>query len=129
MSETVAAKHARPAPSGRLRDAGGRNESTVANLLILPGRLLLLFIVLFPAGVAIYLGFTEWTPTSGTDVWGAHNFWHWFDGYWEALTSSTFWAAMWRTALFTVVAVGIEFLIGSRSSAAAASSPCSSSCR
>lgn len=112
MSETVEAKHVRQAPRGRLPDAGGRNEATVASLLILPGRLLLLFIVLFPAAVAIYLGFTEWTPTSGSDVWGAYNFWHWFDGYWEALTSNTFWAAMWRTVLFTVVAVGIEFLIG-----------------
>jgi multiple sugar transport system permease protein len=112
MSETVEAKQVRQAPMGRLPDAGGRNESAVSSLLILPGRLMLLFIVLFPACVAIYLGFTEWTPTSGTDVWGAYKYWHWFDGYWEALTSNTFWAAMWRTVLFSVVSVGLEFLIG-----------------
>jgi multiple sugar transport system permease protein len=112
MSETVETKPVRQAPKGRLSGAGGRNESAVSNLLILPGRLMLLFIVLFPAGVAIYLGFTEWTPTSGTDVWGAYKYWHWFDGYWEALTSHGFWAAIWRTVLFAVVSVSIEFAIG-----------------
>jgi ABC-type sugar transport system permease subunit len=103
MSETVETKPVRQAPKGRLSGAGGRNESAVSNLLVLPGRLMLLFIVLFPAGVAIYLGFTEWTPTSGTDVWGAYKYGHWFDGYWEALTSHGFWAAIWRTVLFAVV--------------------------
>ncbi|HVY61709.1 MAG TPA: sugar ABC transporter permease, partial [Planctomycetota bacterium] len=60
----------------------------------------------------IYIGFTEWTPTSGDNVWGAYHFWHWFDGYWEALTSVDFWNAMWRTVLITVVCVLVEFLIG-----------------
>ena len=112
MSETVDEQDTRQAPKRRLPAVGGRSEKTVAGLLTAPGQVVMVFIVLFPAGLAIYLGFTEWTPTSGTDVWGAYKYWHWFDGYWEALSDGTFWAALWRTVLFTVVAVGMEFLIG-----------------
>jgi multiple sugar transport system permease protein len=84
----------------------------VSRLAIAPGQLLMLFIVAFPAAVAIYIGFTEWTPTSADNVWGAYHYWHWFDGYWEALTSSGFWAAMWRTVWFLSVAVVVEFVLG-----------------
>ena len=99
-------------PSRRLPDLGGRSQETVSRLLIAPGRLLLLFIIAFPAAVAVYISLTEWTPTSGKEWWGAYHFWRWFDGYWEALSTSEFWAAMWRTVLFTVVAVGVEFVLG-----------------
>src|SRR5207253_238558 len=83
----------RQAPKRRVPDLGGRSEGVVSRLLIAPGQLLMLFIVAFPAAVAIYIGFTEWTPTSGDNVWGAYHFWHWFDGYWEALRSGTFWSS------------------------------------
>src|SRR3990172_7393879 len=112
MSEVTAEGQARQAPKRRLPGFGGRSERAVARSLIAPGQLLMLFIVAFPAVIAIYIGFTEWTPTSGDNVWGAHKYWHWFDGYWEALTSDTFWAAIWRTVIFTVVAVGVEFALG-----------------
>jgi multiple sugar transport system permease protein len=112
MSEVTAEGQARQAPKRRLPGFGGRSEAAVSRSLIAPGQLLMLFIVAFPAAIAIYIGFTEWTPTSGDNVWGAHKYWHWFDGYWEALTSSGFWAAIWRTVIFTVVAVGVEFALG-----------------
>ena len=113
MTETTTDEtNVRQAPKGRLRDVGGRSEKTVAALLTAPGQLVMLFIVLFPAVLAIYLGFTSWTPTSGADVWHAYQYWYWFDGYWEALRDGTFWSAIWRTVLFMVVAVGMEFLIG-----------------
>jgi multiple sugar transport system permease protein len=112
MAGVVTGPPDRQAPKRRLPVLGGRSEKSVSNLLVLPGRLTLLFIVAFPAAVAIYLSFTEWTPTSGDDVWGAYHYWHWFAGYWEALTSPGFWHAMWLTVLFTVVAVGVEFVLG-----------------
>ena len=112
MTETVDDQKSRQAPKGRLPDVGGRSEKSVAALLTAPGQLVMLFIVLFPAALAIYLGFTGWTPTSGDDFWHAYRYWYWFDGYWEALNDGTFWAAMWRTLLFMVVSVGVEFLIG-----------------
>ena len=46
---------------------------------------------------------------AASNVWHAYEYWHWFDGYWEALTSEVFWEAMWRTVLFTVVCVAVEF--------------------
>ena len=102
----------RPAPPRRRPDFGGRSEDRVGRILIAPGQLLMAFIVLFPAAIAIYIGFTSWSPTTGEDFWHAYEFWHWFDGYWEALTSSDFWNAMWRTVLITVVCVAVEFLLG-----------------
>jgi multiple sugar transport system permease protein len=112
MAEVTTEHQARQAPKRRLPGFGGRSEGAVSRTLVAPGQLLMLFIVAFPAAVAIYIGFTEWTPTSGDNVWGAYHYWHWFDGYWEALSSSGFWAAIWRTVIFTAVAVGVEFALG-----------------
>ena len=109
MTDIVTENTVRQAPKRRLPDFGRRNEKIVAGLTIAPGQLLMFFIVAFPAAVAIYIGFTEWTPTSGDNVWGAYHYWHWFDGYWEALTSGSFWHAMWLTVWFMLVAVGVEF--------------------
>ena len=102
----------RPAPRRRRPDLGGRSEEKVGRFLIGPGQLLMMFIVLFPAAIAIYIGFTSWSPTTGVDFWHAYEYWHWFDGYWEALTSTEFWSAMWRTVLITVVCVAVEFVLG-----------------
>src|ERR671937_1612069 len=112
MTDIVTGHPVRQAPKRRLPDFGGRSEKVVAALTIVPGQLLMLFVISFPAAVAIYIGFTEWTPTSGDNVWGAYHFWHWFDGYWEALSSGAVWHAIWLTLLITVVAVGVEFLLG-----------------
>ncbi len=91
---------------------GGRSERRIAELLITPGRLLLLFLVAFPAGVAIYISFTGWTPTSGYPWYQAYKLWIWFDNYWEALSGGAFWSAIWRTVIVTVLAVGVEFVLG-----------------
>ena len=96
----------------RLPGFGGRNEKKVAALLVAPVQILIAFIVIFPAIIAIYIGFTSWSPTSGADFWHAYEFWHWFDGYGEALTDRGFWDAMWLTAWMTVVCVTVEFALG-----------------
>jgi len=101
----------RPVPRRR-PDLGGRSEKKVAQTLITPGQILMAFIVLFPAAIAIYIGFTSWGPTTGVDFWHAYEYWYWFDGYWEALTSVDFWQAMWRTVLITFVCVAVEFALG-----------------
>ena len=84
----------------------------MGNTLIFPSRILLLFIIAFPSVVAIYIGFTEWSPASGAEWWQAYRFWKWFDQYGEALSDTSFWLAIWRTVLVTVVAVGVEFGLG-----------------
>ena len=102
----------RQAPKRRLPDFGGRSEGLVARLLIAPGQILMFFLVAFPAAVAIYIGFTEWTPTSGKEWYDAYHYWHWFAGYWEALSSAAVWHSIWLTVLITIVAVGVEFVLG-----------------
>ncbi len=102
----------RQAPKGRLAARLGRSEAAVAQTLIAPGQLLLLFVIAFPAVVAIYISFTGWTPESGRLWYQAWKFWLWFDNYWEALSGSAFWQAIWRTVVVTVLAVGFEFAIG-----------------
>jgi multiple sugar transport system permease protein len=106
-------------PLKRPAGLGGRSEKTVAQLLITPGQLLMLFIVLFPALVAIYLGFTDFDPTSGYQWFHAYKGWHWFANYWEALksggvfwTGSGFWMAVFRTAAVTVLGVAVELMLG-----------------
>ena len=102
----------RPASTSRRPDFGGRSEEKVGRTLIAPGQLLMAFVVIFPLAIAVYIGFTSWSPTTGEDFWHAYKYWHWFDGYWEALTSKAFWSAMWRTVLITVVCVAVEFVLG-----------------
>lgn len=97
---------------GSLLARFGRSESAVARTLITPGQLLLIFVILFPAAVAIYISFTGWTPQSGAPWYDASKDWIWFQNYWEALSGSAFWSALWRTVVVTVLAVVVEFLIG-----------------
>ena len=104
-AETTPLNDGQARRKGRLPAFGGRNEKTVATVLVAPGQILMAFIVIFPAIIAIYIGFTSWSPTSGVDFWHAYEYWHWFDGYHEALTSREFWNAMWRTVWMTVVCV------------------------
>ena len=84
----------RQAPKGRLPARFARSEGAVAQTLITPGQLLLLFVILFPAIVAIYISFTGWTPQSGNAWFEAYKDWLWFDNYWEALSGSAFWSAI-----------------------------------
>lgn len=98
---------------GRLqRLVSGQSPKSFGEVLALPSRLLLLFIIAFPASVAIYVAFTGWAPTRGVLWYRAYEFWIWFSNYGEALSSSQFWLAIWRTFLVTAVAVGVEFLLG-----------------
>lgn len=98
---------------------GGRNEKAIAQLLITPGQLLMAFIVLFPAVVAIYLGFTNFNPTRGYLWYDAYKGWDWFGNYWEALkswgvfwTGGGFWMAMFRTVVVTILATAVELALG-----------------
>jgi multiple sugar transport system permease protein len=99
-------------PSRGLLARIGRSEAAVAQAAITPGQILLFFVIAFPAAVAIYISFTGWTPQSGDPWYFAYKSWLWFANFWEALSGGAFWAAIWRTVIVTVLAVGAEFLIG-----------------
>ena len=59
MSSEPLAPNPGPAPKRR---AGVSRSDKIGTVMVLPGQLLMAFIVLFPALVAIYIAFTEWTP-------------------------------------------------------------------
>ncbi len=93
---------------------GARSTQRLSRLLIAPGQLLLFFLVAFPAAVAIYISFTGWSPTSGHLWYQAYKdvTSYGFNNYKEALSGSSFWSAMLRTVIITVLAVGVEFVLG-----------------
>src|SRR5579872_3204480 len=110
MSTRPAARARRP---GRF-SFGARSTKPFALLLVTPSRLMLLFLVAFPAAVAIYISFTNWSPTSGHVWYDAYKdaASYGFNNFWEALGGSQFWSAVWRTVIVTALAVGVEFVLG-----------------
>jgi multiple sugar transport system permease protein len=110
VSSEPVAPNTGPAPPRRR--AGLSRSHKIGSVFVLPGQLLMAFLVLFPALVAIYIAFTSWSPTNGTTFWHAYQNWHWFDGYREAFTSGEFWSAVWRTVLIMVVCTVTEMVLG-----------------
>jgi len=79
---------------------------------ILPTFLLLLFIVIFPLFMRLYLSVTWWTPLEGIPWYSAWEVFNWGENYWFLATDPRFWGALWRTALIMIVAVPAQFLLG-----------------
>ncbi len=84
----------------------------LGKLMVAPGQLLLILLVLFPVIMEVYISFTSWSPTGGTDWYMAYQNWTWFTNYWEGITSPQFLETILRTVIITVAAVGLEFILG-----------------
>jgi multiple sugar transport system permease protein len=84
----------------------------LGRLIILPAQLLLLFIVLFPLFMQIYISLTYWGPTDGVDWIYAYQSLNWFDNYITFFTDDELWSSILRTLLIMIVAVPVEFLFG-----------------
>ncbi len=80
--------------------------------MTLPAQLLLLFIVLFPIAMQIYLSMSFWGPTEGGDWTRAYQSFNWFDNYATLIGDEEFWQSVRRTLLVVVIAVPLEFLLG-----------------
>jgi multiple sugar transport system permease protein len=89
-----------------------QQRAKLANRLILPTQLLLLFIVVFPLIMQVYISLTWWTPLDGKPWYMAWESWSWFDNYIELFKDSALWSSIWRTILFVIIAVPIEFALG-----------------
>jgi multiple sugar transport system permease protein len=81
-------------------------------LMTLPAQLLLLFIVLFPLGMQIYLSMTDWGPTDGGDWLHAYTSLNFFDNYVTLMSDGELWSSIGRTLVIMAVAVPLEFLFG-----------------
>ena len=97
-----------PSPTNNLAAQGRR----LGALMILPAQLLLLFIVVFPLLMQIYISLTYWGPTDGVSWIYAYQSLNLFANYVTFFTDANLWAAIARTLFIIVVAVPLEFLLG-----------------
>ena len=74
-------------------------------LMTLPAQLLLLFIVLFPLFMQIYISLTYWSPTDGFDWIYAYRSANWFDNYVSFFTDDELLSSVLRTLGIMAVAV------------------------
>ena len=98
-------------------DTGGRppiaeQRRRMANRMLLPTQILLVFIVVFPLLMQVYISLTWWTPLDGSPWYRAWESWSWFDNYVELFKDGDLWASVGRTLLFVAIAVPIEFALG-----------------
>mgnify|MGYP006268576999 CR=1 FL=1 len=89
-----------------------RDKKKLGLWFILPIFILLLFIVVFPLLMQLYLSFTWWTPLDGTPWYQAWESFNWGEYYWQMVTDGRFWGALWRTMLIMIVAVPVQFVLG-----------------
>src|SRR5271156_1875706 len=84
----------------------------LGTLMVLPAQLLLLFIVIFPLLMQIYISMTNWGPTDGVSWIEAYRSLNWFDNYVTFFTDGELLASIARTLFIMAVAVPLEFLLG-----------------
>jgi multiple sugar transport system permease protein len=84
----------------------------MAKWFTVPSHLLLAFIVIFPFIMQVYVSLTWWTPLDGEPWYNAYMTWNWFDNYVEIFRDSALWNSIWRTLLFVLICVPIEFALG-----------------
>ena len=89
-----------------------QERTALAGRLLLPTRLLLVFIVAFPLLMQVYISLTWWTPLEGAPWYFAFRFWNWFANYTDLAADAGLWAAVWRTLLFVAICVPAELLLG-----------------
>ncbi|MEM8852178.1 MAG: hypothetical protein AAGD34_00670 [Pseudomonadota bacterium] len=85
-------------------------KKRVGQVLLVPGQIISLFVLVVPLLVALYMSFTDWSPTRGSllsaEFIGIFN-------YEELLIWDTrFVEAVVRTLAMAVICLSLEFLIG-----------------
>lgn len=77
--------------------------------LVLPAQLTLLAVVLVPTLIVLWLGLTDWQPTSGEPWYRAEFVWFW--NYHDLWYDQRFIASLVRTLVVVAVCVSLELLI------------------
>lgn len=90
----------------------GSDPKALGFWMTLPTVLLLLFIIVFPLLMQLYLSVTSWSPLDGVPWYRAYGSFSWLAQYWRLLTDPSLWGAIGRTLLIMVVAIPVEFLAG-----------------
>lgn len=98
---------------GKLSESlGERKSRQIGWLLTGPAQALLLFIVVFPTIVTVYVSLTLWTPLDGQPWTQAYRWFAWFDNYVEIFHDAKLFSALGRTLLMVAIAVALEFAFG-----------------
>lgn len=90
-------------------EAEGRRLGVLMSLLT---QILLVFIVVFPLLMQLYISMTDWSPLYGQSWVDAWRSWNGFANYVDVMSDSRFWSALWRTLLVILVCVPAQFLLG-----------------
>lgn len=77
--------------------------------LVLPAQLTVMFIVLCPTLIVLWLSITDWQPTSGVPWYAAEPVWHW--NFYDLYFDNRFISALLRTILVVGVCVFIELAL------------------
>ena len=112
MSVTVAGPSRKTATERPVVSSLEQQGRRLGALMTLPAQLLLLFIVVFPLCMQIYISLTDWGPTDGVDWTYAFQSFNWFDNYATFFSDRELWTSIVRTLLIMAVAVPLEFLFG-----------------
>lgn len=93
------------------RHAGaGRSRARVGRVLTLPGQIVSLVVLVVPLLVALYMSFTDWSPTRG-DLLSAQMIG--LENYKELLVyDNRFLEAVGRTLVLSVICLLLEFVLG-----------------
>jgi multiple sugar transport system permease protein len=98
-----------PTIDGPVRTSVGRSRAIVGYLAV-PGQIVSLVVLVLPLLVALYMSFTDWTPTHGSLLNASFVG---FDNYSDLLVYDTrFVEAVVRTVLIGAVCLCLEFTIG-----------------
>jgi len=92
--------------------AVARDGRRLGKWFVAPTVILLLFIVVFPLAMQLYLSFTWWTPLDGVRWYRAFESFNAGDNYVRLAVDSALWSAIWRTLVIMVFAVPAQFLLG-----------------
>jgi multiple sugar transport system permease protein len=80
--------------------------------MTLPTVLLLVFIVVFPLVMQLYLSVTSWSPLDGTPWYFAYENFDFLGQFWRLLQDGELWGAMGRTLFIMLVTIPIQFGLG-----------------
>lgn len=111
MSEAVQNTGSMTPPETMAKEKpSGLSKKSVSRLMVYPGQIVSVTVLVFPLLVALYMSFTDWSPTRGS-LFDAS--FVGFDNYSELLVWDTrFLYAVLRTIFLTVVCLGLEFTFG-----------------
>lgn len=98
------------AVAGGGRAGTGASRARIGRALTLPGQIVSLVVLVVPLLVALYMSFTDWSPTRG-DLLSAEMIG--LENYKELLVYDTrFLEAVGRTLVLSVVCLALEFVLG-----------------